>query len=226
MRLLITGGTGVLGRALLPIARAAGHDIHAPSHAELDLFDPVAVAAAVRDVDAVMHLATRIPSLDQLDDPAAWRENDRLRTDAARILVDASLAAGVDSFIQPTVAFVYPEGGPTTEETPVGDVLPATRSALVAEHETARFTQGGRHGVVLRLGLLDGPGTGNDEPLSEWGATLHVDDAALALLAALSLPAGIYNVCRDDEAISNRKFTAAVGWRPASPKTHSGFVGL
>jgi len=30
MRLLMTGGTGVLGRALAPLARAAGHELIAP----------------------------------------------------------------------------------------------------------------------------------------------------------------------------------------------------
>ena len=54
MRLLITGGTGVLGRALRPLAEAAGHELEMPGHAELDLFDPSAVADAVRDADVVV----------------------------------------------------------------------------------------------------------------------------------------------------------------------------
>jgi uncharacterized protein YbjT (DUF2867 family) len=69
---------------------ATGHEFAMPRHEELDLFDPPAVADAVRDVDGVLHLATRIRSLDQLSDLDAWRENDRLRTDASRILVDAA----------------------------------------------------------------------------------------------------------------------------------------
>jgi uncharacterized protein YbjT (DUF2867 family) len=36
MRLLVTGGTGVLGRALNPLARAAGHEFLAPTRDELD----------------------------------------------------------------------------------------------------------------------------------------------------------------------------------------------
>ena len=47
MRLLVTGGTGVLGRAFLPWAEAEGHRVSAPGRAELDLFDPAAVAVAV-----------------------------------------------------------------------------------------------------------------------------------------------------------------------------------
>jgi dTDP-4-dehydrorhamnose reductase len=80
MRVLITGGTGVLGRAFRPVAEEAGHDVLAPGRARLDLFDPAAVAAVVRDVDAAAHLATRIQALDTMGQPQLWRENDRLRT--------------------------------------------------------------------------------------------------------------------------------------------------
>jgi nucleoside-diphosphate-sugar epimerase len=215
MRLLITGGTGVLGQAVRPLAEAEGHEFAMPGHEELDLFDPAAVADALRGVDGVMHLATRIRSLDQISDLEAWRENDRLRADASRILVDAAIAAGVDVYVQPTVTFVYPpDEEDACEDTPVGDVLPILRSALVAEREAARFGRAGGRGVVLRLGLLDGPGTWFDEPMGDFGATLHVDDAGRALLAALSLPSGIYNVCRDRERVSAERFAHAAGWQP------------
>ena len=174
MRLLVTGGTGVLGRALRPLAEAAGHELVMPGREELDLFDPSAVADAVRGVDGVLHLATRIRTLEQISDPDAWRENDRLRADASRILVDAAIAAGAAVYVQPTVTFVYPPNGPVSEDTPVGEVLPILRSALVAEEQTERFARAGGRGVVLRLGLLDGPGTWYDQPMGDFGATLHV----------------------------------------------------
>jgi nucleoside-diphosphate-sugar epimerase len=216
MRLLITGGTGVLGCALRPLAEAAGHELVTPAHEELDLFDPSAVTAAVRDVDGVLHLATRIRPVEQISEPDAWRENDRLRADASRILVDAAIAAGAAVYVQPTVAFVYPPDGPVSEDTPVGEVLPLLRSALAGEQQTERFARAGGRGVVLRFGLLDGPGTGNYPPLSNFGATLHVSDAGRALLSALSLPSGIYNVCRDGERVSTERFTRAAGWHPAA----------
>jgi nucleoside-diphosphate-sugar epimerase len=214
MRLLVTGGTGVLGCALRPFAEAAGDEFAMPGHEELDLFDPSAVADAVRGVDGILHLATRIRSLDQLSDPDAWRENDRLRADASRILVDAAIAAGAEVYVQPTVTFVYPPNGPVSEDTPVREVLPILRSALVAEQQTERFARAGGRGVVLRLGLLDGPGTWYDQPRGDFGATLHVSDAGRALLSALSLPSGIYNVCRDRERVSTERFIRAVGWHP------------
>jgi nucleoside-diphosphate-sugar epimerase len=214
MRLLITGGAGVLGRAVQPLAEAAGHELAMPGREELDLFDPSAVADAMRDVDGVLHLATRIRSLEQISDPDAWRENDRLRADASRILVDAAITAGAAVYVQPTVTFVYPPKGPVSEDTPVREVLPILRSALAAEQQTERFARAGGRGVVLRLGLLDGPGTWYDQPMGDFGATLHVSDAGRALLSALSLPSGIYNVCRDAERVSTERFTQAAGWHP------------
>jgi 2-alkyl-3-oxoalkanoate reductase len=215
VRLLVTGGTGVLGRAFLPLAEAEGHRVNAPGRAELDLFDPAAVAGQLGGVDAVLHLATRIQPLEKMGQPQAWRQNDRLRAEASAILVDAALAADVKAYIQPTVTFVYPDGQPATEETNVRDDVPVIlRSALAAEEQAARFAAAGRHGVVLRLGLLDGPGTGHDQPNPALGASLHTQDAGRALLAALALPSGIYNVCRDGERVSNRRFAEAAGWRP------------
>jgi len=215
MRLLVTGGTGVLGRAFRPLADAEGHQVRAPGRGELDLFDSAAVAAAVSRADAVLHLATRIQPLDKLQQPKAWRENDRLRAQASAILVDAALGAEVKTYIQPTVTFVYPPGQPASEETPVRKDVPVIlRSALAAEQQAARFAEAGRRGVVLRLGLLDGPGTGHDHPNPSLGATLHAEDAGRALLVALTIPSGIYNVCRGGERVSNRRFTEAAGWHP------------
>lgn len=206
----------MLGRALRPLAEAADHELATPKREELDLFDRSAVADAVHDVDGVLHLATRIRSLEQISDPDAWRENDRLRADASSILVDAAIAAGVAVYVQPTVTFVYPPNGPAFESTPVREVLPILRSALVAEQEAERFARAGGRGVVLRFGWLDGPDTGNDQPRGDFGATLHVSDAGRALLSALSLPSGIYNVCRDGERVSSERFTNAAGWHPVA----------
>jgi hypothetical protein len=189
--------------------------VSAPGRAELDLFDPAAVSASMGGVDAILHLATRIQPLEKMGQPEAWRDNDRLRAEAAAILVDAALAAEVKAYIQPTVTFVYPDGQPASEETPIREDVPdIMRSALTAEEQAARFAAAGRHGVVLRLGLLDGPGTGHDQPNPALGASLHTEDAGRALLASLTVPSGIYDVCRDGERVSNRRFAEAAWWLP------------
>jgi hypothetical protein len=46
-----------------------------------------------------------------------------------------------------------------------------------------------------------------------WGNTPR-GQRARALLAALTLRSGIYNVCRDHERVSNTRFTRAAGWHP------------
>jgi nucleoside-diphosphate-sugar epimerase len=215
LRVFVTGASGVLGRAFLPLLEAAGHHVRAPDRRELDLFDARSVTEALFEIGAVYHLATRIPPRERRGDPDAWRENDRLRADAARLLVDAALVAGTEVYVQPSVTFVYPADGEVDEETPLGDVPPHLESSLAAEREAARFAQAGRRGVVLRLGRLDGPGTEYAEPEPGASATLHVDDAGRALLAALEVPSGVYNVVRDGGRVSNERFKRATGWRPA-----------
>lgn len=206
----------MLGRAAIPLLRAAGHEVEAPGRTELDLYDPAAVARAVAGANAVLHLATRIPPLDRVEDREAWRENDRLRTEASRLLVDAALAGGSDVYVQAAITFVLPADRPVDEETPVGEVPDILRSVLDAEAETARFAAAGRRGVVLRFGYLDGPGTGNEEPNPMFGSTLHTEDAGHALVAALPLPSGIYNVCRDGGHVSCERFKRATGWAARS----------
>jgi nucleoside-diphosphate-sugar epimerase len=213
MRVLVTGGAGVLGRATLPLLKAAGHETTAPDREGLDLFDPRSIREVLTGAHALLHLASRIPARSRMNDPEAWIENDRMRADASRLLVDAALAAGTRTYVQPTVAFMYP-AGPADESTPIHEVPERYRSALTAEAEAARFTAGGRRGVVLRLGLLYGPTTESDDPDDRYGATLHIEDAARALVAALDLPSGIYNVVEDCNRVSNRRFVAAAAWRP------------
>src|ERR671935_279866 len=91
MKLLITGGTGVLARASIPLLRDAGHEIDARGRGDLDLFDPASVTSAADGADGIMHLATRIPPREEQGNPEAWRENDRLRSEATPILVDAGV---------------------------------------------------------------------------------------------------------------------------------------
>jgi nucleoside-diphosphate-sugar epimerase len=214
MRVLVTGGSGVLGRATIPLLRVEGHGVEAPSAAQLDLFDAVAVRRAVEGASAILHLATRIPPRARATDKNAWRDNDRLRADASRLLVDAALASETETYVQPSVAFLYPAEGLVDEGTPLAEISRHLRSALTAERETARFAAAGRRGVVLRLGLLDGPGTCNDVPDQRYGCTLHADCAGRVLAAALELPSGVYNVCRDGERVSNQRFKRLSGWRP------------
>jgi nucleoside-diphosphate-sugar epimerase len=197
LRILVTGGSGVLGRAVVPYLRAAGHHVAAPPPADLDLFDARAVRAALAGTDAVMHLATRIPPPDRRREPGAWEENDRLRSVATQLLVDAALAGTTQVLVQPSVAWLDPEMP-----------RPELASALDAERETERFAAAGRRGVVVRLGLLHGPGTGLRRADAPPELALAAVDAGQALCAALSVPAGIYLVT------GGSTLRAVNRWRP------------
>jgi nucleoside-diphosphate-sugar epimerase len=213
MRSLLTGGSGVLGRALTPLLQEAGFEVLAPGHAELDLFDADTVREALTNVDVVYHLATRIPSRETQALPGAWDQNDRLRAGATRVLVDAALATNVATFVLPSITFIYPSEGMADEKTPLAPAA-ALGSMIEAEQQCQRFGATGRKALILRLGLLWGPGTASDTPDDRFGATLQIDDAGRALFAALSAPAGIYNVVGNGSRIVNQKFKAATGWRP------------
>ncbi len=213
MRVFLTGGSGVLGRVLARQLANANHQTVTPRHFELDLYNLEDVTQALKGADAAYHLATRIPPPEAQGLPGAWDENNRLRQEASRVLVDAALASDVRIFVQASVTFVYPEG-PADEETPVAE-SDRLASMLEAERQTGRFTAAGGRGVVLRLGLLCGPTTGLDDPGDRYDAMLHISDAGSAMLAALAVPAGVYNVVSDGGRISNARFKAATGWRPA-----------
>jgi nucleoside-diphosphate-sugar epimerase len=213
MRIFVTGGSGVLGRAALPRFERAGHTVVAPARTDLDLFDPDAVRAAMDGAGAIVHLATRIPPPDRFEEPGAWDENDRLRTEASRILVDVAPATA-DLYLQASIAFVYPPDVPVDESTPIGEIAPPLRSTLDAEAQAQRFGASGRRGVALRFGLLYGPGTWTDGPNPMSDAPLHVDDAGSALELALGAPSGIYNVVADGGRVSNARFKQITGWAP------------
>lgn len=116
-----------------------------PRDGPCDLFDPQALLEAVRDVNAIAHLATRIRPLELIRQPEEWIENDRLRAEASRLLVDAALLTNVEVYVQPTVTFLYPRHVPVDEETRIGEVHETLRSArgvYVSVDETMpRFTQ-------------------------------------------------------------------------------------
>src|SRR6266705_2324867 len=114
MRVFIAGATGTLGRPTVRALVAAGHDVRAlardTDRAErvrelgaepivADLFDAGAMRQAVAGSEAVLHLATRIPPLAGMRRRDAWRENDRLRSQGAAVLVNAPwpLASACDA---------------------------------------------------------------------------------------------------------------------------------
>lgn len=203
------------------------------SPAAVELFDPAPLHRAVDGHEVVINLATRIPPSSRVFLPGAWRENDRLRRIASNNLADAAIACGVARLVQESFAPIYPDRGDEwiDETTPV---QPAryNRSVLDAEAAAERFTRGGRSGIVLRFALFYGPDSGFTLDAVRyvrqgWApalgspdgfiSSISHDDAAAAVVAALGLRPGIYNVV-DDEPLRRREYydslAAAIGVSP------------
>lgn len=112
MRVLVTGGRGLLGGAIVREVLARGHAVtclqrtpagHGPSVGEVlaDVTSPEAVAKAVEGMDAVIHGAARVSMV------GPWGDFERVNVDGTRVVLDAAMTAGVRRFVyisSPSVA--------------------------------------------------------------------------------------------------------------------------
>jgi nucleoside-diphosphate-sugar epimerase len=180
----------------------------------VDLFDVNSVRRVITGHDVVINLATHIPSSAvKIMIRWAWRTNDRIRREASAAIATAAIAEGVGRMIQESFALIYPDRGDAwiDESTPVAPTS-YNKSVLDAERSAQRFTASSGTGVVLRFGGLYGPDALLAEMLNmmrkgmspvpgDPGAflsSLSQDDAASAVVAALGVPAGTYNVVEDE----------------------------
>jgi nucleoside-diphosphate-sugar epimerase len=240
MRVFLAGATGVIGSSLVPQLLKAGHEVTAMTRSVLraaqleavgadpvvcDVFDAEGVRAAMAAAspEAVIHQLTALPARLDWSNPNLFDANNRVRTEGTRILVDAALATGARRVVAQSVAFAYEPTGDRVKREDAAlftDAPPPIGGVVAAIVELERVVTGppGIEGVVLRYGMLYGPGTSYDRlgataadiiaarvQLVE-GATgmyswLHVEDAASAAVAALERGApGIYNVVDDEPA--------------------------
>jgi nucleoside-diphosphate-sugar epimerase len=143
----------------------------------------------------------------------AWRMNDRIRREASASIATAAIAEGVSRMVQESFALIYPDHGDAwiDESMPVAPTS-YNRSTLDAERSVQRFTESGGTGVVLRFGALYGPDATLADMLgmmrkgispvpgdaNAFFSSLAQDDAATAVVAALRVPSGTYNVVDDE----------------------------
>ena len=180
MNIFIAGGTGAIGRVLLPLLVNAGHKVVALTRSadrisQLeqmgavpvvgDVYDEIRLARLVADSEAevVIHQLTAFGT--RTGDPYA--ETIRVRIEGTRCLIAAAHAARARRFIAQSISFMCsPLGsGLTDEETPLYlDSPPAVRALAEAvaslEHQTLNAS--GISGTVLRYGWFFGPGTSYD----------------------------------------------------------------
>jgi nucleoside-diphosphate-sugar epimerase len=241
MKVFVTGGTGAIGRYVVPALIDAGHEVTALARDDakaerleaqgaqvirVSLFDKDALTHAFAGHDAVANLATAIPPMKEAFRPSAWETNTRIRTEGSTAVVDAALAADVPRLIQESISFMYADQGDQwIDESGAIDAPPGIDATLVAEGNANRFTQAGRIGVVLRFGLFYGPGSSHTDqflraarrhigPLTgrarAYQSSIHLADAAAAVVAALDAPGGRYNVV-DDEPMTKKDVAKAIG---------------
>jgi len=174
MKVLVTGHQGYIGSVLVPVLRAAGHEVTGldagyyrgctlrtqPPHDD----EIRTIAADVRDVpgddlagfDAVVHLAALCN--DPLGDlNADWTYDVNLRASVrlARLARDA----GVERFVFASSCSVYGDAGTSaelTESTPVRPLTPYAVSKARGEEDIAALADAGFSPVFLRNGSVYG----------------------------------------------------------------------
>lgn len=178
MKILIVGATGALGRPLVPLMAASGHEVLAASRSarpglaggipgtstvRLDVLDRDAVHRVVEEhrPDAIVHVATAIP--DPVDPKRIGEQftvTNRLRTEGTANLVAAGEAAGVARFVAEGVAFAYQPGDAVrNEDAPLWADPPRPFAPIVEALAELEERTRAVDGTVLRFGHLYGPGT-------------------------------------------------------------------
>lgn len=185
MRIFIAGGTGAIGRSLVPQLVELGHavvaSVRTPERAGaaealgarpmvVDPLDRAALAAAVKDAqpEAVIHQLTALAgatgNFRKFDREFAL--TNRFRSEVTDTLLAAARGAGARRFLaQSFCGWPFArEGGPVkTEEDPLDPDPPAGFRKTLAAIRHLEDTVVGASGIeafALRYGILYGPGTG------------------------------------------------------------------
>ena len=227
-RVFVAGATGVVGRRSVAELVAAGHGVVAnvrgadgarrmnelgAKAVTVDLFDETAVDAAIDGHDAVVNLATSIPAGLSAARPAAWKPNDRLRTEGAANLASAAARRSL-RYVGESLTFPYVDRADAhIDESVDRTFYSGNASTQHAERAAHTVTDAGGVGVVLRFAMFfadDSAHTLEFRRFAQRGlfalpgaadayfAFLHADDAARAVAAALDAPAGVFNVAEAD----------------------------
>ena len=184
MRVFVAGGTGVVGRRLVPQLVARGHQVTATTTSSgklglleqlgadavvMDGLDAVSVGEAVAEArpDVIVHQMTAIAIKPDMKHFDRWfATTNRLRTEGTDHLLAAAEATGVSNFVAQSYASwngIRKGGWVKTEEDPLD---PMEGMAAHAVMEAIRHLEDvvlRAGGAVLRYGGLYGPGASDDQ---------------------------------------------------------------
>ena len=206
--------------------------------AEVDAFDAVAVEQALSQsaAEIVIDQLTSLPK-DPADIAAAAAADRRLRLEGGGYLYRATRAVGVRRYLQQSSGFFLKPGQGLADETEglAVDASPGVAAAArtYTELEKRVLEEGPMEGIALRYGIFYGPKTwyspdgacseqarrgqipmiGNGEGV--W-SFVHIEDAALTTVAALSAPKGVYHIVDDDPSPVSVWLPAFARWVRAS----------
>ena len=141
-RVLITGGTGMVGRNLREHPAAAGYEVFAPPRSELDLTDQRATTAYLTALkpDVVLHAAGRVGGIQaNMARPVEFLVDN---LDMGRNVVMAARAAGVPRMINFGSSCMYPRAAENPlRETMIlaGPLEPTNEAYAIAKIATARL---------------------------------------------------------------------------------------
>lgn len=183
----------------------------------VSLFDRHALTAVFAGCDAVVNLASALPPPQRFMLKSAWKQCQRIRTEGSTAVVDAALAAEVPRVVQESVAMIYRDGGHRwLDEDWSVEHYPIAAGNHAAEANARRFADAHGTAVILRFGIFYGRGAAHSEQITAMArrhigfragrpqsyiSSIHLADAADAVVAAVDCPAGTYNIV-DDEPVT------------------------
>lgn len=159
MRVLVTGATGFVGRALVPILESEGHKIRAANRASGPALDDVGAdwRPLLDRCDAVVHLAAMVHVMKGAS--ALAEKFHTVNVQGTARLAEQSAAAGVGRLIMLSSVKVHGETGHLSESSPRTAVDPYGRSKRGAEDAVIEIgARTGMEVVIVRPPLVYGPG--------------------------------------------------------------------